>query len=265
MINSIADKFSDSYRVDLAMFQGPLDLLLYLIRKDELDVYDIPISRITRQYAEYIDLMENLNLELAGEFVLMAATLIRIKAKLLLPTETIEGEEPDPREELILALIEYRKYKEAGEILREKALIEERNIVPPPPAGIPATRVELQSGTGLFDLLSAYKDLLGAKRDDGEYQITGEEINLGDRIKFVLGCMQNRSVVTFSELFSDAPRKLVAVVTFLAVLELCRSRRISVQQSLPFAELRVYRGDRFNAPAEAIDLIDEPKEIEVTE
>ncbi len=124
---------ADDNRVDLAVFHGPLDLLLYLIRKEEVDIYDIPIAKITRQYLKYIELMTTLNLEMAGEFILMAATLIRIKTRMLLPRGESDADEPDPREELIWALIEYKKYKEAGEILREKALLEERNYIPPSP------------------------------------------------------------------------------------------------------------------------------------
>ena len=107
------------YRVELEVFSGPLDLLLYLIKKEEVDIYNIPIARITSQYLRYIEMMHGLNLEIAGEFVLMAATLIRLKARLLLPRDESDSEEIDPREELILALVEYKKFKEAGEILRK--------------------------------------------------------------------------------------------------------------------------------------------------
>jgi len=252
----------DQYRVDLNVFHGPLDLLLYLINKDELDIYDIPIARITRQYLDYIDLMQTLNLEVAGEFILMAATLIRIKTRLLLPSNPEETDEQDPREELIMALIEYKKYKEAGEILREKALIEERNIVPPSPVGPIKTRVDLEPGTSLFDLLRAFKDVMEARHDQDSYQIRGEEIGLSDRIEFVLALLKQHDVATFPELFADIPRKIVAVVTFLALLELCRTRRITVSQSKPFAELRIYRGERFGAPREAVDLIGEQVVLE---
>ena len=257
--NTSAD---NQYQVDLSVFHGPLDLLLYLINKDELDIYDIPIARITRQYLDYIELMQTLNLEIAGEFILMAATLIRIKARMLLPSNPEEVDEPDPREELIMALIEYKKYKEAGEILREKAIIEERNIVPPSPVGEIKTRVDLETGTSLFDLLRAFKDVIEARHDQEGYHIRGEEIGIADRIEFVLSLLRQREGATFPELFADIPRKIVAVVTFLALLELCRTRRISVSQSKPFAELRVYRGERFEAPREALDMIDEPAVLE---
>src|SRR5512139_152575 len=131
------------YRVDLDVFNGPMDLLLFLIKKEEVDIYDIPIARITQQYLSYLDLMRNLNLEVAGEFILMAATLIHIKARLLLPRDENDPEEEDPREELIMALLEYKKYKEAGDILRERALIEEQNFVPPPLLGDVKGKVDL--------------------------------------------------------------------------------------------------------------------------
>jgi segregation and condensation protein A len=262
MENTASTQSNDQYRVDLNVFHGPLDLLLYLINKDELDIYDIPIARITRQYLDYIDLMQNLNLEIAGEFILMAATLIRIKTRMLLPSNPEETDEQDPREELIMALIEYKKYKEAGEILREKALIEERNIAPPSPVGQIKTRVDLEPGTSLFDLLRAFKEVMEARHDQDGYQIQGEEIGLSDRIEFVLTLLKQHEVATFPELFADIPRKIVAVVTFLALLELCRTRRISVSQSKPFAELRVYRGERFDAPREAVDMIGEQAVLE---
>ena len=124
---------SADYQVDLAVFHGPLDLLLYLIKKEEVDIYDIPIAKITRKYLKYVEMMTSLDLEIAGDFILMAATLIRIKTRLLLPRDTENEDEHDPREELIMALIEYKKYKEAGEILKDKALLEEQNFVPTSP------------------------------------------------------------------------------------------------------------------------------------
>ena len=255
---------ADQYRVDLSVFNGPLDLLLYLINKDELDIYDIPIAKITRQYLDYINLIQTLNLEIAGEFILMAATLIRIKTRMLLPTNPDDGEEPDPREELIMALIEYKKYREAGDILREKAIIEERNIVPPSPIGKIKTQVELEPGTSFFDLLRAFKEVMESNRDQDFYRIRGEEIGLSERIQFILSFLRKREMTTFQDLFADIPRRIVAVVTFLAILELCRTRRITVMQSKPFSELRVYRGERFDSPQEAVDLVEErpvPEEV----
>jgi segregation and condensation protein A len=246
----------DDYQVDLEVFQGPLDLLLYLINKEEVDIYDIPIARITKQYLKYIELMTTLNLELAGEFILMAATLIRIKAKLLLPSEPGESEEPDPREELMNALIQYKKYKEAGEILKVSAINEEQNYVPDNPVKKIEGKVELEPVTTLFDLIAAFKEVLRNQKDEAFHEVELEEVSIEDRIKFVLTYLQAKDYATFQELFNDIPRKMVAVVTFIALLELSRSRRIAIYQSAPFSELRIYRGDSFSEDSSEIDLVD---------
>lgn len=246
---------SNDYRVDLAVFQGPLDLLLYLIRKEEVDIYDIPIARITKQYLKYIELMQVLNLEIAGEFILMAATLIRIKTRMLLPRDESEDEDVDPREELVLALIEYKKYREAGEMLRERALLEQRRFVPPSPLEEVPSRVDLSPATTLYDLMMAFRDVLAQKRDEAIHEVHVEEVSIEDRIQYVIGYLKERDVVSFTELFADVPRKIVAIVTFVALLELVRAHRVSVRQSTPFAELRVYRGERYDAPPSSIDLV----------
>ncbi len=245
----------DEYRVDLAVFHGPLDLLLYLIRKEEVDIYDIPIARITRQYLKYVEMMQTLNLEVAGEFILMAATLIRIKTRLLLPRDEEDGEEGDPREELIMALIEYKKYKEAGDILHEKAIFEERNYVPDMPLGKLDHRIEEYSDISLFDLISAFKDVLSAKHDEVVHEVDVEEISIEERMEIVMLMLRQKEYATFQDLLADLPRRIVAVVTFVALLELARARRITISQSQPFSELRVYRGERFEARAEPLDLV----------
>ena len=243
------------YSVDLAVFHGPLDLLLYLIRKEEVDIYDIPISRITRQYLKYIDLMQILNLEVAGEFILMAATLIRIKTRLLLPRDESDPEEADPREELILALMEYKKFKEAAEILREKAILEERNFVPDLPTEKIDPEIDEYSDVTVFDLISAFKDVLEARREEPFHQVAVEDFTVEQRMEFVMQALAEREFATFSQLFADIPRRIVAVVTFIALLELCRARRVALSQSKAFAELRVYRGERFSSEHSDIDLV----------
>lgn len=254
------------YRVDLAVFQGPLDLLLYLIRKEEVEIYDIPIAKITRQYLEYIDLMKELDLEIVGDFILMAATLIRIKAKMLLPREVEDGEEIDPREELVAALIEYKKFKEAGEILREKALLEERNYVPPTPHKKEDYKTDWLPATNLFDLLTAFKEILKERPEERLHEVELEAVSIQERMKVVLDFLSTHEYASFIELFNDLPRRIVAVVTFIALLELARARRISISQSRPFAELRIYRGERFDAEPSAIDLVErEPGTTKETE
>ena len=249
----------NDYHVDLAVFHGPLDLLLHLIKREELDIYDIPIARITRQYLKYIDLMQTLSLEVAGEFILMAATLIRIKARLLLPRDETDPDEPDPREELIMALVEYKKYREAGDILKEKALLEERNFVPPSPARKDGTIIDEYPQVSLFDLVTAFKDILEARRDESFHEVGVEDVSVEDRMEVVMRILQDKEHATFPEVLTDVTRRIVAVVTFVALLELARARRITMSQSRPFGELRIYRGRRFAAPQDAVDLISFPK------
>ncbi len=247
----------ENYAVNLEIFQGPLDLLLYLIRKDEIDIYDIPIAGVTEQYMQYLEMMKILNLELAGEYILMAATLIRIKARMLLPRDETDSEEPDPREELVAALLEYKKFKEASEILREKRLLEERVYVPPAVGGGNGSKekIILSDDATLFDLLTAFKEIVERTGPENLYSITAEEISIEERIIRIMGQLEKKESITFQELFQDAPRKIVAVVTFLALLELMRIHRIAVRQSLPFSELRVYRGHTFSDPQSPLEFL----------
>ncbi|PKK82100.1 MAG: hypothetical protein CVT49_15420 [candidate division Zixibacteria bacterium HGW-Zixibacteria-1] len=247
----------DNYSVDLEVFHGPLDLLLYLIKKDEIDIYDIPIARITQQYMHYIEVMQLLNLEVAGDYILMAATLIRIKARLLLPRDESESEEPDPREELVAALLEYKKFKEASEILREKRILEERLYIPPPVGGGNGKKekVVLLNTTTLFDMMTAFKEVLERIDSERMYEINPEEATVEDRVSRILELLSLNDSATFAELFADVPRKLIAILTFLAILELVKLKRISVRQSLPFSEIRVYRAERFDDPHPAIEFV----------
>ncbi|MCP4633934.1 MAG: segregation/condensation protein A [candidate division Zixibacteria bacterium] len=238
----------DNYSVNLDVFQGPLDLLHYLISKDEIDIYDIPIARVAEQYMHYIEMMKVLNLELAGEYILMAATLIRIKAKMLLPRDEESEEELDPREELVAALLEYRKFREAGDILKDKRFLEERLFVP---SGINTgiehkEKIVYADNATLFDLLTAFKETLDRINEEQLYEIAPEELSVEDRIERILSMLSQSESATFQQLFADIPRKIVAVTTLLAILELVKLKRIKIRQSLPFSELRVYRGQEFD-------------------
>ncbi len=238
----------ENYSVNLEIFQGPLDLLLYLIRKDEIDIYDIPIARITNQYMHYVEVMKILNLELAGEYILMAETIIRIKARLLLPRDESSEDEPDPREELVAALLEYKKFKEAGEILEEKRALEERLYVPQAVGcgdNGKREKVVVSDTTTLFDLLTAFKEVLDRVKEDRLYEISPEETTVEDRMGIIRGIMNAQESATLMEFFRDMPQKLIAIMTFLAILEMVRTRQILVRQSFPFSEVRVYRGENF--------------------
>ncbi|MEE9443412.1 MAG: segregation/condensation protein A [candidate division Zixibacteria bacterium] len=234
-----------NYLVDIDIFQGPMDLLLYLIGKDEIDIYDIPIARITGQYMEYVEMLRLLNLENAGDYILMAATLIRIKAQMLLPRESINNEEFDPREELTLALLEYGKFKEAGEILREKRELESRlTAVAGRTNGFKPDRPVLVENNSLYELLTVFHEIMSAYKDDGSYLVDHQDVTVEDRIEIIVEKLSKSEFVSLEELFTDIKVKIIAILTFLAILEMAKNHRIMIRQARLFSEIRVYRTDR---------------------
>jgi segregation and condensation protein A len=233
-----------SYSVKLDAFEGPLDLLLFLIKRDKVDIYDIPIAHITRQYLEYIELMKELDLDIAGEFIVMAATLMRIKVRMLLP-KTQDDEEEDPREELVSALLEYRKFKEAAQILKAKREEQSR--------WFPRTDVSFLSDlpedevlveASLHDLIFAFKKILDTQPKETFHTIDYPKVGVEERIEYVLNCLAQKDGVVFPELFSDTPIKLVMVVTFMAILELIRLQKIYIRQTRHFSEIWVFRNEK---------------------
>jgi len=234
------ERFS-SCPVKLEVFEGPLDLLLFLIKKNEIDIYDIPISLITQQYLDYLDVMRSLDLEVAGEFILMAATLIRIKAQMLLPKTDEEEIEEDPRAQLVSALLEYKKFKEFSGLLRQKEEEESRFF---PRSDLSSVESRDEEGdeieVSLFDLLSAFKKVWSEVPAEMPHRVKMEEVSLSQRIEHILSYLQNREKVQFVELFLDNPVRLVMVVTFIAILELIKSRKIKVVQRRSFSQIWVY-------------------------
>jgi segregation and condensation protein A len=229
------------YQVRLEIFEGPLDLLLYLIRQEELDIYDIPIARITQQYLEYIEIMKALDIDLAGEFLVMAATLLKIKSKLLLPHHVeIEGEMEDPRQDLVRQLLEYKKFKEAASRLEDRE--EVQRLMFPRPKGAIEKQEEKQSEppvpeVGLYELLSAFRQVVERIDKVRLYEIVGEDITIEDRIDFILKQVLECDQMSFRDLFAGEKRKLVMVVTFFALLELIRLGRVRVLQNALFGEI----------------------------
>jgi len=232
-----------TFRIKLDMFEGPLDLLLHLIREHQLDILDIPIATITDEYLRYLALMQELDLDVAGEFLLMAATLIHIKSKMLLPPdETAEGEEAepeDPRAELVNRLLEYKKFKEAAQTLglleSETALLHRR--------GAPAMDMEVEGPlqVSMVELLRALRDVLSRADKTAPLEITPEEINVGQRIVMLTDRLAAESPVEFSQLFGDATRRVEIIVTFLALLELLRRRLATARQSEAMGPIMIYR------------------------
>jgi segregation and condensation protein A len=236
---------SSEYSVKLDVFEGPLDLLLFLIKRDEVDIYDIPIAHITRQYLEYVELMKVLNLEVAGEFIVMAATLIRIKARMLLPRTVDEEQEEDPREELVQALLEYRKYKEAAGVLKVREAEQSRWF---PRADFSflekLPKEETLVEASLYDLMSAFKNILDSHPEETFHTVNYPKVSIEERIEYVLTCLAQKDGVVFTELFLDTPVKLVMVVTFMAILELIRLQKIYIRQTRHFSEIWVFRNEK---------------------
>lgn len=227
--------------VRLDNFEGPLDLLLYLIKKNDLEISDIPIAEITREYLDHMDLMKDLNLEVAGEFLVMASTLMQIKAQMLLPAPEVEGDEgPDPRSELMNKLMEYQRYKEAATILtgwNEKAKDVYYRHVPP---HFDEEAYVLRAAT--VDLVAAFKRVLDqAPREVG--QVMREEIPMEVKIREILDLLEKNSSIAFEELFRPGMRKLDLIVTFMALLELTRLKQVVAMQAEIFGSIRLYRPD----------------------
>ncbi len=243
-------EFQDlSLNLKLEVFEGPLDLLLHLIKKNEIDIYDIPIALITQQYLEYLEIMKSLNLDIASEFLLMAATLLHIKSKMLLPPseeeaaeeEIPEGEE-DPRAELVRRLLEYQRFKEAAQELAKGPLLDQEVFIRQFFDG--AEREEAEEFLGgeitLYDLVQAMKKVLQSISEEEFEEITVEHLNIKDKIHQIMEHLWDGESFSFQELFTALTPRRELVVTFLALLELIRLRMVQVYQSQAFSEIRIF-------------------------
>lgn len=236
-----------TYQVRLSQFEGPLDLLLHLIRRDKIDIYDIPISHITEEYLAYIEIMQELDLEVAGDFFVMAATLMRIKAQMLLPRRTeIEGEEDDPRDELVRNLLEYKKFKEAAqhfsEMEEDRRRVYTRPTLSDTSQGEPEQTIEVT----VFDLFGAFKKVLEELKKQVNYRVERETISLEDRILMIRERLMERKEVLFTELFESRFDKMEIIVTFLAILELVRLGELVARQMSGGSDIWLY--EPANAP-----------------
>ncbi|MBI3811739.1 MAG: segregation/condensation protein A [Nitrospirae bacterium] len=233
-----------SYAVKLPAFEGPLDLLLHLIKKNEINIYDIPIALITGQYLEYLSLMTSLNLAVAGEFLVMAATLIHIKSKTLLPpSETDEeDEEDDPRADLVTRLLEYQRFKDAaqGFELREQEWREVFYRPAPHATDGPTDEINLVD-LSLFDLLEALRGVMERAPEKKGLEIVVDELSVQDRMSLVLDRLEREESITFTSLFDDDTTRLAMIVTFLALLELIRLKRVRILQAELFGTIRVWK------------------------
>jgi len=232
------------YKVKLEIFEGPLDLLLYLIKRDELDIYDISIERITRQYLEYLQAFKELNIDVAGEFIVMAANLLYIKSRGLLPVDQQppeeEAEEDDPRWELIRQLIEYKKFKEAAAQLHDRALEQENIFVRGGTSISESVRPLLLGEVGIFQLINAFQNVIKRVEAREELQqIFGENYTVSDKIEAILGRVSEGGALKFSELFAEMASRVEIVVTFLALLELIRLKQVRAIQPGQFGEIEI--------------------------
>ncbi len=232
-----------AYEIALPIFEGPLDLLLYLIRKNEVDIYDIPIALITRQYLEALEVMKALDLDVAGDFLTLAATLLRIKSRMLLPRLAEEGEEEDPRRDLVLQLVEYRKFKEAARKMAQseekQRLLFNRPLIPVEGPGGDG-KEDLAPKGDVADLVAALQALLERIQDDRLYEIIGEDVSVEERMEHVLRLLdERREEVRFEELFAGARRRIILVATFMAILELARLTKLAIRQEALFGEIWV--------------------------
>jgi segregation and condensation protein A len=229
----------DALEVILDAFEGPLDLLLYLIRRQNLDILDIPITEITRQYIEYIEMLQDMQFELAAEYLVMAAILAEIKSRMLLPRPALdEDEDSDPRAELVRRLQEYERFKQAAEDLDElprlgrdfapvEAFVEEKTIVREPP------KVELR------EILAALKDVMGRAELFTSHQVSSEPLSVRERMSVILNALRTNPYMEFQHLFDPEEGRMGVVVSFLALMELSREQLVDLVQNEPFGQIYV--------------------------
>lgn len=225
-------------KIRLNIFEGPLDLLLYLIKKNHLDIYDIPITLVVEQYLEYLEVMEQLDIDLASEYMVIAANLISIKSKMLLPREeTVEEDQEDPRDQLVNQLLEYQKFKEAADFLRLKE--QERNKYICRPSA--ECREEVFIEASIFDLITAFKSALKEVPKDIFFEIIKDEFTIEEKIHDILHLLVEKDRVVLNDVFRAAKSKLEIIVSFLAILELIRLREIVAVQPGLFRDVEIIR------------------------
>lgn len=238
----------NDFAIRLPTFEGPMDLLLYLIRRSEVDIYDIPIERVTEQYIEILGSMETLDLEVAGEFFVMASTLMYIKSRMLLPksdqgsNEDVEDDDIDPRWELVQQLLEYRKFKEAAEDIR-KLILSSNDLISRvgPRDAVEAVERPLKpvDRVDLWNIFNSVLRRLAERIDEG--QINAEQVTVADRMELVLVRIKHKDNFLFSDLFESSTTITTIVATFLAILELTRLNKITLKQDRAFADIRCMR------------------------
>ncbi|MBL8026705.1 MAG: segregation/condensation protein A [Fibrobacteres bacterium] len=249
------------YEVDLELFKGPLDLLLYLIRKDEISIREIEISRITDQYMAYIQALQELDLDLAGDFLVMAAVLMRLKARELLPQSEREKLDDDPdfidREKLIKQIEEYEQFKQIATTLKEREEENFGSFYRSKAEGITFSADDFlaQKDVEIYDLLIAFKRVMETAKQAPQYYMEADNVTIDDRIESVLSQITESKTLPFSKLFEDDPRKIVLVVTFMAILELIRMQLISFSQDSDLGEIWISEKEQ-SEDGKAVNMIE---------
>jgi len=222
------------------IFEGPMDLLIHLIRKNDVDIYDIPIALITDQYLQYLELMKAMNLDYAGDFLLMASTLTQIKSRMLLPTHDGEDEEEDPLQEITRPLLEYLQMKSAADQLIERNLLGDKTFVRNPRLDEFSTPPEDEFiQVGLFELIDAFQKILERIPEGHRVELSADEISVKDKISQIVEMLETKASITFLELFSDNPDKHEVIITFLAILEMVRLGLIRIIQNVKTGIIRI--------------------------
>lgn len=244
------------YKLKLDIYEGPLDLLLFLIKKNDLDITDIPITEITEQYMRYIEMMKMLDLDFVGDFLVMAATLMQIKSRMLLPPDPSqeEVEEEDPRDELVRRLQEYKKFKEIADALKEKESWRKdffaRMVNEEEKHRLMDDAKEIYFEASLFDLINALSEALHKVPEEVIHEIITEEFTVEQKIHDILHYMLDQTKVSLSSIFRKARNKIEMVVTFLAVLELIRLKEIKAVQKRTFEDIEIMRNTENMLPVE---------------
>ncbi len=232
------------YRVKLDIFEGPFDLLLFLIRKEEVDIYDIPIARITEQFLAYMEALQLLDLNVAGDFIEMVAILMHIKARMLLPRTEIEGEEvDDPRTELVERLIEYKRYKEAAyeldDLEEKRSKLYSRKYFKFLPGQDEITDEDYLDQINLFDLMLAFRKAMDNMPKIVYHEVRKIDVTVEQQSAFIIDKLKSKKVVLFQDLMREIKEKIVLIVTFVALLELVRQHEVEVRQSKVFDDIRI--------------------------
>lgn len=234
-------------KVRLEIFEGPLDLLLYLIKKNHLDIYDIPIKEVCEQYLQYLEMMKFFDINIAGEYLLIAANLIHIKSKMLLPQpQSNEEEQEDPRQELVNKLLEYEKFKEAANFLKQKEQDRLRYISRPAVNIIDQGEIYIEAS--IFDLITAFKNALKEVPRDLFFEVIKEEFTIEQKVHDILHLLLLKERISLEEIFAQSKSKMEIVVTLLAILELIRLREIIAIQKELFSPIIIVRADRVESP-----------------